>query len=610
MPVLRCPNKKFRIGSGKCIYDSKAKAERAYGGYLGSKYGKLLKGGSEMENRLTMFVPINKFDEEQRMVYGIATCSKLDSQNEIVDWAATKEAVADYSNWRNIREMHKNSAVGTAPVLELRDPTQELYIGAKIIDDQAWAKCKEGVYKGFSIGGDKLDQKVELQKESGKTVNRITKYNLNEISLVDRPANPACKFQTVKRDTSVHVVTITDDPLKNESARLMEKSLTIAKRVLNKEELESLPDTAFGLIKVTADGETLIKHRSYPMPDRTHAINMIRKSIGDPISDIEKDRIHDAALLVLGKKHVESECPYCVDKKIKGGAVVDKNIGKAGSVVITHEPNKKTVEIKDGGAADTQDVKPAEDALKDKPATEKAPAAVSTKPAQEQKPHIPTEDEDADAGAAPVKAEGDSAKLDRIIALLESALGGEDGAEETGYEEEVPSAEVEEVAEGEEAVEGEEKAPPIKVEEEEDDEPGKVGVKAAEEEEEDADETVKAAKAKTVKKIGKVLLSKRLKAVIEPLVKENSALKSRLEKLEKQALPRKDALPGQKAAKVEKYQSPRLEKKESLYSEELQKDIDKANDLRINKGISNLTPEERTFCERVADKMLAEKLSK
>lgn len=38
MPVLKCSNGKYRIGSGDCVYKSKASAERAYRGYLGSKY--------------------------------------------------------------------------------------------------------------------------------------------------------------------------------------------------------------------------------------------------------------------------------------------------------------------------------------------------------------------------------------------------------------------------------------------------------------------------------------------------------------------------------------------------------------------------------------------
>ena len=39
MPVRKSGNK-WKIGSGKALYDSKAEAERAYQGYLYSKYGK------------------------------------------------------------------------------------------------------------------------------------------------------------------------------------------------------------------------------------------------------------------------------------------------------------------------------------------------------------------------------------------------------------------------------------------------------------------------------------------------------------------------------------------------------------------------------------------
>lgn len=33
MPVFKCPNGKYRIGSGQCMYTSKAKALRAYAAY-------------------------------------------------------------------------------------------------------------------------------------------------------------------------------------------------------------------------------------------------------------------------------------------------------------------------------------------------------------------------------------------------------------------------------------------------------------------------------------------------------------------------------------------------------------------------------------------------
>jgi len=38
MPVSKCSNGKYKIGSGKCMYDSKAKAEEAYKGYMAHKH--------------------------------------------------------------------------------------------------------------------------------------------------------------------------------------------------------------------------------------------------------------------------------------------------------------------------------------------------------------------------------------------------------------------------------------------------------------------------------------------------------------------------------------------------------------------------------------------
>jgi len=40
MPVKKCSNGKYRVGSGPCMYKSKAAAERAYGAYRAKKYSK------------------------------------------------------------------------------------------------------------------------------------------------------------------------------------------------------------------------------------------------------------------------------------------------------------------------------------------------------------------------------------------------------------------------------------------------------------------------------------------------------------------------------------------------------------------------------------------
>lgn len=38
MPVIKCSNKKYRIGSGQCMYKTKDSAERAYKGYQAHKH--------------------------------------------------------------------------------------------------------------------------------------------------------------------------------------------------------------------------------------------------------------------------------------------------------------------------------------------------------------------------------------------------------------------------------------------------------------------------------------------------------------------------------------------------------------------------------------------
>lgn len=40
MPVIKCTSGKYRIGKGKCIYETKEAAMRAYAGYLAAKFGR------------------------------------------------------------------------------------------------------------------------------------------------------------------------------------------------------------------------------------------------------------------------------------------------------------------------------------------------------------------------------------------------------------------------------------------------------------------------------------------------------------------------------------------------------------------------------------------
>ncbi|HVA13442.1 MAG TPA: XkdF-like putative serine protease domain-containing protein [Stellaceae bacterium] len=138
---------------------------------------------------MQIFLPLEKLDREQRLVYGYATTEARDSQGEVVTRAAIEAALPAYMQFANIREMHQLSAVGVVKSADLDD--KGLRLSAKVVDDDAWAKVKEGVYKGLSIGG-RVTQRDALNK------SLITGVDLTEISLVDRPANPEALIDAYK----------------------------------------------------------------------------------------------------------------------------------------------------------------------------------------------------------------------------------------------------------------------------------------------------------------------------------------------------------------------------------------------------------------------------
>jgi phage head maturation protease len=137
---------------------------------------------------MQVYAEIVKIDPDQRMVWGYASTVALDSQGERISKEALEEALPDYMRFANLREMHQPSAVGVAKEATIDD--QGMYLAAKVVDEAAWEKVKEGVYKGFSIGGRRVT----------KVDDTITALKITEVSLVDRPANPECTFDVFKAE--------------------------------------------------------------------------------------------------------------------------------------------------------------------------------------------------------------------------------------------------------------------------------------------------------------------------------------------------------------------------------------------------------------------------
>jgi hypothetical protein len=153
-----------------------------------------------------LLFPIDSIKKEDRIIVGIATADNIDKSGDIVEFSASLEA---FKNWQgNIREMHAPIAVGKAikyePVKikgsdgqEYNAMRVEAYISKGAQD--TWEKILDGTLRAFSIGGKIIEKQVDTEKlYAGRPVNRIKKYMLGELSVVDNPANPISTIDIVK----------------------------------------------------------------------------------------------------------------------------------------------------------------------------------------------------------------------------------------------------------------------------------------------------------------------------------------------------------------------------------------------------------------------------
>lgn len=140
-------------------------------------------------NMTTVYAGITKTapqDDGTLMVYGKATGSDLDLDQQRCDPEFLKRAMPEWFKIGNVREQHDSKrAVGKATEHESKSDGH--WIKAHIVDPVAITKTKAGVYTGFSIGI--MRPRVEKSTEAPNGV--IMDGSICEVSLVDRPAYPS-----------------------------------------------------------------------------------------------------------------------------------------------------------------------------------------------------------------------------------------------------------------------------------------------------------------------------------------------------------------------------------------------------------------------------------
>lgn len=133
------------------------------------------------------------------MVYGKATGSDLDLDQQRCDPLWLSRAMPEWfrgghgNTGGNIREQHdEHRAVGVAKEYEAKEDGH--YIKAHIVDPVAVAKCRAGVFTGFSIGV----KDYHLSKSDDAPNGLIDQGSVVEVSLVDRPCLPTATFTMCK----------------------------------------------------------------------------------------------------------------------------------------------------------------------------------------------------------------------------------------------------------------------------------------------------------------------------------------------------------------------------------------------------------------------------
>lgn len=154
-------------------------------------------------NKANIFFRLTKVDIEKRTVEGIATAEIPDKAGEICDYESTKPF---YQKWSdgikkasggkslgNVRAMHGNVAAGKITDIIFDDVAKCINIVAKIVDDAEWKKVVEGVYTGFSQGGEYIKRWAD---------GDFTRYTAepSEVSIVDNPCLGIATFSVVKAD--------------------------------------------------------------------------------------------------------------------------------------------------------------------------------------------------------------------------------------------------------------------------------------------------------------------------------------------------------------------------------------------------------------------------
>src|SRR5208282_4113860 len=191
---------------------------------------------AESLNEKEIFCPLVKVDEAKREVWTVVTAQVKDRDGETCHYKTTVpyyknviDEMSKASDGKNIfplREMHGLSAAGKGIDIQFRDKEQEIYMGFKVVDNDAWNKVIEGVYTGVSQGGRYVKKWVEddIKYYTAKPI---------EVSLVDMPCLERAHFDFIRADGTLEIRKFASAAAQIVDLIPMRRSITMLERQFN-----------------------------------------------------------------------------------------------------------------------------------------------------------------------------------------------------------------------------------------------------------------------------------------------------------------------------------------------------------------------------------------
>lgn len=150
-------------------------------------------------------IPITKTEQlpdGRLLVEGVATSEAVDSQDERLAYQGSVDALAKWlETGPAIREAHDpRKPVGRGLEMFPDDASRSITVRAFVSKGapETQEKVRDGTLAMLSVGGE--PRAWTMQTEGKKSVRHITEWDMHELSLVDRGANPDCHINLFKND--------------------------------------------------------------------------------------------------------------------------------------------------------------------------------------------------------------------------------------------------------------------------------------------------------------------------------------------------------------------------------------------------------------------------